>query len=550
MRLARGPTQYRTGHGPRRLAPGAASCSARLTAPTVADGVGDRAVGRRQVSPLTDIATSPMPKAYSIMNSPGCGARDRLPPPASVHSVAVSRVSSHPGSGPGTGPAPCQVRSSTGTQFGQGHLVHFGGDVDAGRAPRDAPPATDASRHCRTGRARCPTCGSATAGNATRRSAGRCPSWMQREVQLETRRPGPPAFGVLPGQVGDVLGAGAEAGRADHRAVPACQAAARHLVPVRRIPRQSQQLAASRDRASADPSAGRALPTSARGRTDFIGLRPGRCGTAASTSAPASLPTSTKVATPVTVDAFGQRQVVARGPTAGPVPIDAQKHSPPGSVQLTATTKSLPSATQRTSRPGELPPPSTRSSVAIAARSQPRTPRNAYAGGSSSARCQLGTVRGCRTTPAAGVDAETASRTAGRPSVRTPRRRRVDAADSARGPRRPPSRAADRRPTPARPARSRCPAASVRPPDSHARSAHGRAGLVLPCPASPSFPRVCRRVFPPSRSSRCPLIRNSCRYGRHHRRLRIAARAPIARRASDPSASARPPPVSLRPRTR
>ncbi len=40
----------------------------------------------------------------------------------------------------------------------------------------------------------------------------------------------------------------------------------------------------------------------------------------------------------IAVDAFGQRQVVP-GSAGGPVPIEVQKHSPPGSVQLTATMK-------------------------------------------------------------------------------------------------------------------------------------------------------------------------------------------------------------------
>jgi hypothetical protein len=71
--------------------PGCASCSARLTAPTVrivCVTVPSVVVG----SPLTDIATSPIPNAYSIMNSPGCGVGNGSPT-GSRHSVAESRFS-------------------------------------------------------------------------------------------------------------------------------------------------------------------------------------------------------------------------------------------------------------------------------------------------------------------------------------------------------------------------------------------------------------------------------------------------------------------------
>src|SRR6266536_5154657 len=46
------------------------------------------------------------------------------------------------------------------------------------------------------------------------------------EIERVAGVPAPPAFGVLAGQVGGVLHGGAEAGRADHGAVAACQAAA------------------------------------------------------------------------------------------------------------------------------------------------------------------------------------------------------------------------------------------------------------------------------------------------------------------------------------
>ena len=71
--------------------PGCASCSARLTAPTerivwvmvsIADGG----------TPLTEIAISPIPNAYIIMNSPGSGAGSGSPA-GSRQSVAESRFS-------------------------------------------------------------------------------------------------------------------------------------------------------------------------------------------------------------------------------------------------------------------------------------------------------------------------------------------------------------------------------------------------------------------------------------------------------------------------
>ena len=56
---------------------------------------------------------------------------------------------------------------------------HLRGDVDAGRDTRRCTARSPRSPNCRTGRARCPACGSANAGSATRRSVGRCPAWTK-----------------------------------------------------------------------------------------------------------------------------------------------------------------------------------------------------------------------------------------------------------------------------------------------------------------------------------------------------------------------------------
>src|ERR1700739_1221821 len=64
----------------------------------------------------------------------------------------------------------------------------------------------------------------------------------EREVELVTRRPVHPTLGVLAGEVGDVLDAGAEAGGAHHGAISTGQTPAGDLLPVRRLPRFHQQL--------------------------------------------------------------------------------------------------------------------------------------------------------------------------------------------------------------------------------------------------------------------------------------------------------------------
>ena len=200
-----------------------------------------RAVGDRG-SPLTEIATSPTPNAYSIMNSPGLRASRIGSPTGSRYSVAESRFSTTRDAR-GTGRAPWRTRPSVPADRGLSHRRpgqfgqrgHFLGDVDAGGTPGDTPSAADAARTCRTGRARCPACGSATAGSATRPDWRTLPLVDEGEVELEARRPVQPAFGVLTGQVGDVLGAGAETGRAHHGAIATRQASAGDLLPVRRL---------------------------------------------------------------------------------------------------------------------------------------------------------------------------------------------------------------------------------------------------------------------------------------------------------------------------
>ena len=62
-------------------------------------------------------------------------------------------------------------------------------------------------------------------------------------VEREARVPGAPAFGSLRGEVGDVLDRRAEARRAHHRAVAACEASFGYLVPARMLERVLQQLA-------------------------------------------------------------------------------------------------------------------------------------------------------------------------------------------------------------------------------------------------------------------------------------------------------------------
>src|SRR5208337_1066777 len=168
------------------------------------------------------------------MNSPGCGVRSTSPS-GSRHKVAESGLSTTRlrtrygfgaiAGGGATLSAPSVIA---------GHLVHFLGDVDAGGAPGDAPPAADTARHVEL-----VVPGAQLVGQPM--PVPRCTGLAHTaavdvgEIELVAGRPVLPALGVLTGQIADVFGAGAVAGRAYHRAVAARQAAAGDLLPLRRF---------------------------------------------------------------------------------------------------------------------------------------------------------------------------------------------------------------------------------------------------------------------------------------------------------------------------
>src|ERR1700758_3610333 len=170
------------------------------------------------------------------MNSPGCGVRSDSPT-GCRHNVAESGLSTtRLRTRYGTGAMGEWVDAVGATLVAQsviaGHLVHFCGDVDTGGTPGDAPPAAYATRHTElvvpgAQFVRQPMPVARCAGltdAATTVDVG--------EVELKTRRPVPPALGVVTGEVADVFGAGAKARWAHHRAVTAGQAATGHLVPL------------------------------------------------------------------------------------------------------------------------------------------------------------------------------------------------------------------------------------------------------------------------------------------------------------------------------
>src|SRR5271166_2713852 len=177
------------------------------------------------------------------MNSPGCGVR-RDSPTGSRHNVAESALSTtRLRTRYGTGAmADAEGAAPAARSLIAGHLVHLRGDVDAGGAPGDASATADAARHAELVVPRAQFVGQPMA--ITRRAglADAAAAVDVGEVELETRRPVTPALGVLTGEVADVLGAGAKAGRAHHRAVAAGQAAAGDLVPLRRLAGTNQQL--------------------------------------------------------------------------------------------------------------------------------------------------------------------------------------------------------------------------------------------------------------------------------------------------------------------
>src|SRR5581483_1131439 len=110
------------------------------------------------------------------------------------------------------------------------------GHVDRGRTPCDAAPAADAPRH-----AELVVPGPELVGEplAVARAGAR-PDRAAVDVRVvdgEARRPRPRPLGRPAGEVGRVLDARAEARRADEGAVGTGEAAARDVVPARRLGR-------------------------------------------------------------------------------------------------------------------------------------------------------------------------------------------------------------------------------------------------------------------------------------------------------------------------
>jgi hypothetical protein len=101
-------------------------------------------------TPLTEIATSPIPNAYIIMNSPGSGAGSGSPNGSSC-SVEESRFSAmrlrtRYGTGViADGAVVGHVAVSVIAILRLGERVHFLGDVDSGGAPGDTPSTAHAS---------------------------------------------------------------------------------------------------------------------------------------------------------------------------------------------------------------------------------------------------------------------------------------------------------------------------------------------------------------------------------------------------------------------
>src|SRR5699024_6508858 len=128
-----------------------------------------------------------------------------------------------PNSSPSRSPARSSLRLLA--RLGSGRLEqvegrHLLGDVDAGRAPGDASPAADAAGGAELLVPGAQLVGDplAVAGLATGPHAA---AVQVGEVEVEARVPAAPPLGVVAGEVADVLGGGAEAGRADHGAVAA-----------------------------------------------------------------------------------------------------------------------------------------------------------------------------------------------------------------------------------------------------------------------------------------------------------------------------------------
>ena len=157
-------------------------------------------------------------------------------------------------------------------------------------------------------------------------------------VKQESQRRERSASGA--GEVARVLDRGAEAGRADHRAVAAGQAALGHLVPARMLEVGEQQVADAGRSRIVRPMVAAVRATTASAAASMSSGCAARCGEAGEHRARRRRcrprPESDRLAG---VDEFGQREVEARFGAFGPVFIETQKQVPPALPQLTATMK-------------------------------------------------------------------------------------------------------------------------------------------------------------------------------------------------------------------
>ena len=165
------------------------------------------------------------------------------------------------------------------------------GDVDPDRAPGDAAAAADAARAAELVvpgaelvRQPLPVARAAARPDAAAVDVG----VVDREAAVPDAR----ALGVAAAEVGGVLDARAEAGRADERAVAAGEAALGDLVPARMLEVAGEQVAEVAGVELRPICAAAARATAAARRRDRRRSRRRR-GSSASTSAPRSLPAST-----------------------------------------------------------------------------------------------------------------------------------------------------------------------------------------------------------------------------------------------------------------
>ena len=210
-----------------------------------------------------------------------------------------------------------------------------------------------------------------------------------------------------PARSRDVLDGRAEAGRADHRAVAARQAAVGDLLPARVLVVAVQQLAdVRRCRARGPSAAGRA----------WTALRPRRARRSAASrrghlrehlgAALGADLDDEVVARRLRAPRSARGRILAR-PT-GPVPIEVQKHVPAGLAALHGDDEHvLPS--------DRLAAPATWSRIPIACSSHERAPRKAYRAGASSSD----TVSSAD--PPSPLHARTPQRSLGRQLVALPR---------------------------------------------------------------------------------------------------------------------------------